>query len=125
MTTISLPFTTPPLTKNRVRRMHHIAEARARRDAVLAARWSIRAAKVQPMDSAIVVLHWQVPDARRRDGDGAGPTLSLCIDALVLEGVLEDDTWRHVVHSGITCHPPTPRQPGALWLTIHDPQEGT
>jgi hypothetical protein len=40
----------------------------------------------------------------------------------VLEGVLPDDSWVHVVHSGVTCHPPEPGMPGALWLTIEEVQ---
>lgn len=120
MTTIPLTWTTPPLTKNRVRNMHHHAEAKIRAQAVEEAREAIRAADVAPMVGAICILHWIVPNRRRRDGDGAQPTLSLAIDALVLEGVLPDDSWPHVPHSGVTVHPPD-GSGGAMWLTLHDP----
>ena len=123
MTTVLLPFDAPPLTKNKVRRMHHHVEAKLRRDSIDAARWAIRAAKVQPLEQAVVILHWRVKDKRRQDGDGADPTKALCIDALVLEGVLPDDSWAFVVHSGVTCHPPVKGQPGAMWLSITDPSE--
>jgi crossover junction endodeoxyribonuclease RusA len=73
------------------------------------------------MPGAIVILHWQMPDRRRRDGDGAAPTLKVVLDALVAEGVLHDDSWIHVPHSGVTCHPPVKGQPGALWLELTDP----
>jgi crossover junction endodeoxyribonuclease RusA len=73
------------------------------------------------MPGAIVILHWQMPDRRRRDGDGAAPTLKVVLDALVAEGVLPDDSWIHVPHSGVTCHPPVKGQPGALWLELTDP----
>ena len=123
MTAIPLPFDQPPLTKNKVRRMHHHKEAGIRRDAINAVRMAIRAAKVQPLEQAVVILHWRQPNNRRRDGDGADPTKAFCIDALVLEGVLPDDSWAHVVHSGTTVHPPVKGQPGAMWLSIRDPQE--
>lgn len=43
MTTIPLNWTKPPMTKNKVRRMHHHAEAKLRREVVEQARWTIRA----------------------------------------------------------------------------------
>ncbi|MDR7253732.1 hypothetical protein J2X46_002722 [Nocardioides sp. BE266] len=46
------------------------------------------------------------------------PTLSACLDALVLEEVLPDDSWSHVLHSGVTVHDPIEGQPGAMWLTV-------
>lgn len=115
---VPLPFEAPPLTKNAVRRMHHKEEARIRRMHLEHVRWAIRHAHVTPIEQAIVVLHWQMPNTRRQDGDGAAPTLALCIDALVLEGILPDDSWRYVIHSGVTCHAPIPDSPGRLWLTI-------
>lgn len=123
MTTIALPFELPPLVKNQVRKMHHHKEAKIRRESMAAVRWAIRAAKVTPLEQAVVVMHWRLPNRIRRDGDGAQPTLSFCLDALVLEGILPDDSWKFVVHSGITCHEPQPGLPGALWLTITDPTE--
>lgn len=123
MTTIPLPFTDPPLTKNKVRRMHHHVEAKIRRDAIEAVRWAIKAAHVKPLEQAVIILHWQQPNNRRRDGDGADPTKAFCIDALVLEGVLPDDSFQHVIHSGVTCHAPVKGQPGALWLSITDPSD--
>ncbi|WP_163168080.1 hypothetical protein [Arthrobacter sp. Alg241-R88] len=123
MTSIPLPFELPPLTKNQVRRLHHHKEAKIRRQSMEATRWAIRAAKVQPLEQAVVILHWRVPNRHRRDGDGAQPTLSFCLDALVLEGVLPDDSWKFVAHSGVTVHPPIPGQPGALWLSINDPTD--
>jgi len=119
MTAIELPmWPMPPLTQNGLRRMHFQAEAKAKAKALTEARWAIRAARLPLMAGANVVLHWRMPDKRRRDGDGAAPTLKVCLDALVHEGVLHDDSWVEVPHSGITCHPPTPGQPGAMWLTV-------
>lgn len=120
MIRVDLPFAAPPLTKNQVRRMHHQAEAKARKRIVEAVAWIARA-RITPMVGAIVVLHWRMPDRRRRDGDGAAPTLAACIDGLVRGGALPDDSWAHVPHSGVTTHPPIPGQPGALWLELTDP----
>lgn len=123
---IPLPWAgVPPLTKNMVRRLHYQREAQLRRAAIVEARWVIRAAMrrgdLKPMVGANITLHWRQPDNRGRDGDGAQPTLSLVIDALVLEGVLPDDSWIHVVHSGVTCHPPVRGLPGSLWVELTDP----
>jgi crossover junction endodeoxyribonuclease RusA len=123
MSTVSLPWTAPPLTQNGLRRMHHMAEAKAKRQALEEARWAIKAARLPFMAGAIVILNWQQPDRRRRDGDGAAPTLKVVLDALVKEGVLHDDSWVEVPHSGITCHPPVKGQPGALWVTLTDPDK--
>ena len=58
------------------------------------------------------------PTPRRRR---CRPTKAVCLDALVLEGVLTDDSWRYVAHSGVTRHAPVPGMPGALWLAVTDP----
>lgn len=121
---LDLPWPAPPLTKNRVRRMHYQAEAKERRRVVEAVTWIARN-RIEPMVGAIVTLHWRMPDKRRRDGDGADPTKAACIDGLVRAGVLPDDSWVHVPHSGVTCHPPEPGKPGALWLTVTDPDQET
>jgi Holliday junction resolvase RusA-like endonuclease len=123
MSTIPLPWTQPPLTQNQLRRMHHMAEASTKKQALAAACLAIRAKQIPFMGGAIVILHWRMPDKRRRDGDGAAPTLKVCLDALVRVGVLHDDSWVEVPHSGITTHPPIPGRPGAMWLTVTDPDK--
>lgn len=122
MTTIPLPWAKPPLTKNDTRRQgHHHAMRRKWSTALEEARAAIRGADVLLHERAVVTLHWRQPDNRRRDGDGAMPTLSACLDALVLEEVLPDDSWRYVVHSGVTCHEPVKGEPAAMWLTVRTP----
>ncbi|HET9828999.1 MAG TPA: hypothetical protein VFQ11_10875, partial [Nocardioidaceae bacterium] len=120
---VALPWCTPPLTQNQLRRMHPLAEASAKKAALKDARWAIRAARLTPMLGANVVLHWRMPDRRRRDGDGAAPTLKVVLDALVAEGVIPDDSFVHVPFSGIRCHPPRPGIPGGMWLEITDPDQ--
>ena len=116
MTRVALPWTAPPLTKNGVRRMHHQREAKERK--AIKTTVALLAREVEPLPAAIVILHWRMADRRRRDGDGAAPTLAACIDGLVAAGVLPDDSWAQVPHSGVTCHPPEPGLPGAMWLSI-------
>lgn len=122
MTRIDMPWTKPPLTKNDTRRHGHHHAMRAKWDAALTdARWAIRAAKV-PSQTGLsdVTLHWRQPDRRRRDPDGAALTLSACLDAAVLEGVLHEDSWVWVRTAAVVAHPPIKGQPGALWLEIKD-----
>lgn len=112
---IPLPWLRPPLQANDRRGWQ--AQHRARSITLDAARYAIRAVRPVPVDRAVVTLHYRVPDRRRRDTDGPEPTKKVCIDALVLEGVLPDDSWQHVPQSSVRIHPPT-GQPGALWLEI-------
>ena len=121
MSRVELPWFAPPLSQNALRRMHYHAEAKLKRESLEQARWAIKAANLEPMVGANVTLHWRMPDRRRRDGDGAAPTLKVCLDALVAEGVLPDDSWVHVPHSGVTTHPPLHMEPGSLWLELTDP----
>jgi hypothetical protein len=119
MSTIPLPWDAPPLTKNDTRRHGNHHAMRRKWDAALGeARWAIRGADCVLIEQAVVILHWRQPDRRRRDGDGAALTLSACLDALVLEEVIPDDSWQHVRHSGITTHDPIKGQPGVMWLSV-------
>jgi hypothetical protein len=115
---IPLPWTTPPLAQND--RQHWATKARAFGAAKTTARWAIRAAKVPRIVGAVVTLHYRVPDMRVRDSDGPAPTLKACLDALVAEGVLPDDSWVCVPASGIRFHPPEKNQPGCIWLELTD-----
>lgn len=118
MTAITLPWSRPPLTQNGLRRMHYHVEAKAKAAVLEEARAAVKLAGLPFMPGAVVILNWQMADKRRQDGDGAAPTLKVCLDALVKEGVLHDDSWVEVPHSGITCHPPVKGQPGLMWLTV-------
>jgi len=121
MSTIALPWTKPPITQNQLRRLHYREEAKRKAAALAEARTVIAAKHLPLMGGAIVILHWRMANRRRQDGDGAAPTLKVCLDALVHEGVLHDDSWIEVPHSGVTCHAPILGKPGAMWLTLSDP----
>lgn len=113
---IPLPWTSPPLMQND--RQHWATKARAFGSAKNEARWAIRAARVKPIVGAEVQLHYRVPDRRVRDTDGPAPTLKACLDALVAEGVLPDDSWVCVPASGIRFHPPVKGVGPALWIEL-------
>ena len=118
MTTIPLPWAAPPLSLND--RMHWRPKAEKVRQAREAARWAIRAAQPRPtpMAAAEVVLHWRVPNLIRRDLDNLAATLKPVIDALVDEGVLPDDDWRHVTRASSEIHPPDPNRRPSVWVQI-------
>lgn len=77
-----------------------------------------RAARHHHRPRREIVLHYRVPDRRRRDADGPAPTLKAVLDALVDEHVIPDDSWTHVPRIAVQIHPPDPAQPPAMWLTI-------
>ena len=119
MSTIPLPWPKPPLTGNRTRgnpyaRANEVKAAKA--DAQLA----VRQCRIRPLVGAEVTLHFRPADRRRRDADGLFPTLKVCLDALVYEGVLPDDSWVHVPAATCRIHPPT-GEPAAMWLELADP----
>lgn len=116
MTTIPLPFAKPPLAQND--RRAWIAQWRDFQTAKEQARWAIRAARVAPVERAEVTLHYRVPDMRRRDADGPAPTMKVCLDALVDEGVIKDDSFIYIPRTSIEIHPPIKGKPPAMWLEI-------
>jgi hypothetical protein len=113
---IALPWMKPPLVQND--RQHWAAKAKAFAEVKSAARWAIRAARPRKLQAAEVTLHYRVPDDKVRDSDGPAPTLKAVLDALVDEGVLPADDWHHVPAVGVRIHPPRPRLPAALWVTL-------
>lgn len=113
---IPLPWAKPPLTGNDRGHTRWTPFARVKGEAQAA----IRAARPEPMIGAEVTLHWRIPNKGRRDSDNINATLKACLDALVAEGVLPDDSWVHVPRSGNEIHPPN-GEPAAMWLTLVDP----
>lgn len=115
---VDLPWTSPPISPNGSR-MHPHAHAGRVRGVLDAARYAIRNAHLEPVDRAHVELHWRIPDKRRRDADNLLALLKPCLDALVKERVLKDDSFRYV--PAVTCciHPPN-GDPASLWLVIEE-----
>ena len=113
MITIPLVWTKPPLSQND--RQHHHVKAKLVARAIDEARQAIRG--TDALVGANVTLHYRVADKRRRDADNLAVVLKVCLDALVAEGVLPDDSWVHVPHAGLTIHPPN-GEPSSMWLTL-------
>ena len=118
MTTIPLPWLKPPLSQNDRKERNRGGSQRIK-VALKQARLAVREAKVEPIVGAVVTLHYRVPDRRRRDADNLAPTLKVCQDALVAEGVIPRDDWVCVPASGQQIHPPTD-EPAAMWLELSD-----
>lgn len=113
---IPLPWRTPPLRSNDRRAWP--AQHRARAQALTEARWAVKAADTRPVVGAEATLHYRPKTRRRQDADGIAPTLKVALDAVVLEGVLPDDSWVEVPRAICEIHPPTDEGP-AMWLTLH------
>jgi crossover junction endodeoxyribonuclease RusA len=114
---LDLPYLRPPLSLNdrQHRQAHARKVAQVRRDV----RWLVRAAGIPPLRRAAVQLHYRPGTTRRRDVDNLMPTGKPCLDALVDEGVLEDDTPAFVDVLTPAIHPPEPPR-GRMWLTIQE-----
>lgn len=113
---IPLPWPKPPLTGNRTRGNPY-ARANEVKEAKGEARIAIRYAQVRPIVGANVALHYQAPTFHRRDADGLFPTLKVCQDALVAEGILPDDSF--VCVPAATCHIHEPNgEPASCWLEL-------
>ena len=114
---IPLIWTRPPLTGNRTRG-NPFARANEVKAALDHARIAARAAKVRPIVGAEVTLHFRPANRQRRDADGLFPTLKVCQDALVQEGILSDDSWVCVPSATCRIHEPDREQPAVMWLTL-------
>lgn len=110
-----LPWRTPPLRANDRRSWQ--AQHRAFQQALTEARWAVRAARLSPVQTADVTLHYRPATRRRQDADGIAPTLKPCLDALVAEGVLTDDSSAYVTRAAQVIHPPN-GEPSALWIEL-------
>lgn len=117
MIRVDLPWAKPPLTGNRTRGNPYARASEVSR-AKTEARWAIKQASLAPVARAEVQLHYQPATRQRRDADGLFPTLKVCQDALVLEGVLPDDSFTHVPAATCRIHAPVAGEP-AMWLELH------
>jgi hypothetical protein len=114
---IPLPFTKALSLNDRYGNQY--ARARAVREWRDATRWSVRAAKVPHYERILVGLHYIPKDMRRRDPNNLIGGMKPCEDALVDEGVVDDDTLQFMQREYPTIHDPDPKIVGGrFWLTI-------
>lgn len=120
MSIIPLPWTKPPLSMND--RAHYMARARKVREVrrVVAA----LCAEIEPMPAAVLTLHYQPRDKRRRDTDNLFATVKACADGIRDAGLIPDDDTRYLSHREPVIHQPAKGQPGRLWLEL-TPREET
>jgi Holliday junction resolvase RusA-like endonuclease len=114
---VELPWDKPPLSGNRTRGNPH-ARANEVKQAKEQAQQAVREAKIRPIVGAEIVLNYRPATRQRRDADNLAPTLKVCQDALVAEGVLPDDSWVCVPAATLRIHPPTTGQPAYMWLEL-------
>lgn len=121
MIRIDLPWTKPPLTGNRVRGNPH-ARANEVKTAKEQACEAILESYCWAVVGADVTLHFRPSTRQSRDADGLFPTLKVAQDALVILGVLPDDSWVHVPSATCRIHPPN-GQPAEMWIELTDIHE--
>lgn len=117
-TTIPLPWDNPPISANRGRNDQYAHAAKVRKvqgEAVQA----IKAANPTPLVGANVTLHLRVATRHRRDTDNLSAVLKPVLDALVVCGVLPDDSWVHVPRATCEIHPPN-GEPAAMWVELEE-----
>lgn len=115
---VPLGWARVPLTKNQQRRMNHYAEANLKRIVMAEVRSACRNAGTKPVERALVRLVYRPGTKRLCDTDGLSPTLSMCLDALVHEGILRDDNLLFVFESATRIWPPLKGLPAAFWLEL-------
>ena len=114
---VPLPWKKPPMSLND--RGGWRVKYEANKEVIDAAWFAIRAARLPRVVGAVVTLHWRAPDRRRQDTDNMAATLKPCMDALVDEGFIPDDSWVCVPRSGQVIHPPDPEANGPeMWLEL-------
>lgn len=113
-----LPWTQPPLTQNELRRRGHWSvEAAQKKQALHDAGWAIRSLRIDPITIPVQArLVWRIPNRRHRDPDGLAPTMKVVLDALVQQGVLPGDDWRHVPETSQRIEPPALGP--AMWFEL-------
>lgn len=114
---IDLPWTTPPLSLND--RIHWAAKARTTREIRNTTHLLARSAKLpKGAKYAVVQLHYAPRDNRRRDTDNLVATGKPIFDALVIYGLVSDDTAEFMGKPEPIIHPKSDTGQGQMWLEI-------
>lgn len=114
---LELSWRRPPLSGND--RIRWQARHRITQEILEEVGWRLRAAKVPPLHRCSVQLHWAPARGGRRDPDNLVASQKVCADAVVRQGIAEDDTPAFMDHLIPKLHPPEPPR-GRMWLTIQE-----
>lgn len=104
--TLRLPFDRPMSLNDR---QHFHAKARETAEWVKATRQLVKHARIPACERIQVELHWIPSTNRRRDPDNPVAAYKPCVDALVREGVITDDTAEQVGRVFPVIHPADPK----------------
>lgn len=116
---MKLPFLIPPLNLNK-RYRHPAIKHREYAETRDNMRWVIRGQRIPAIAGRIAVeLHYLPARRGRRDPINLAPTLKALEDAVVLEGVVPDDTPQWVLPSLPLILDPIPGRVGC-WCRIVD-----
>lgn len=118
---LPLPYRRPPLSLND--RDHWRAKAKVTAELRELAVALVNArCDLEPVDTALVTLHYRPADKRARDAINMSPTLKPITDGLVDAGLLKNgDDSRYVTE---TCHiwPAEKGKPAEMWVTVESPR---
>ncbi|MCY4726712.1 hypothetical protein NYO98_10520 [Nocardioides sp. STR2] len=113
---VPLPWDVLPLSQNQ--RLHWRKRNDITQDTIEEAGEAIAAAGIPHVAGCEVVLHHWPATRHRKDADNMAPTLKACIDALVAQGVITDDSWIEVPFSGQHIHTPTKTPPDGVRFVL-------
>lgn len=108
-----------PPTINAERAEHWHAHRRTTREWRELAGWAVRAARLSPLETPVVVTSWPTYRTGRSWPDvGAwAPATKAVIDGLVDAGLLPGDTWETVRY--MSYHPPVRGERDGLIVELH------
>ena len=95
-TTLTLPYSRPPITSNEAARSNGRAHASTRRQMRSTAAVIAKAEKLGQHPRSDVMCTWWVPDLIHRDAGSLSALLKASIDGLVDAGVWPDDWFAYV-----------------------------
>lgn len=114
---IDLPWTKPPMSLND--RTHWAVKAQTTREIHHVIHLVASSAKLpRGAKYAVVQLHYAPRDNRRRDTDNLVATGKPIFDALVIYGLVSDDTPEFMGKPEPIIHPKSDTGQGQMWITI-------
>lgn len=117
ITTIQLPYRTPPLSENQ--RLHWAKKSSTVAEVRATAHVLAKANKLpRNVSHAKVRLHYAPLRNGRREGINIIPTQKALVDGLIDYGLTPDDTPQYITDAMPFIHPQSTTGKGQLWLEI-------